>query len=236
MLEGKSRYNAAVFEWSKRMTHGCGGRVSYTYSVLKDNQIGEGNFYSAGGGTAVEQLQLHPGAGVRRAAVHHACYNPDADYALQPARRAASRDHRADRSSCRSARARSSRSNSGVGDWLLGGWTSSAAVNLQSGFPLNVQQSDNTGTLLRRAARRTWCRAPTSPPPGSYEDRLASADHPTATWVNPAAFTLAAPFTIGNAPRTITDVRTPPQYNVDVVFIKNIRFGSQDRRRSSSRC
>ena len=49
MTEGKNRYNAAVVEWSKRVTHGFGGRVSYTYSVLKDNQIGESNFYSAGG-------------------------------------------------------------------------------------------------------------------------------------------------------------------------------------------
>ena len=33
----------------KRLTHGWGGRVSYTYSVLKDNQIGETNFYSSVG-------------------------------------------------------------------------------------------------------------------------------------------------------------------------------------------
>ena len=44
---------------------------------------------------------------------------------------------------------------------------------------------------------------------GGFEDRLASADHPTATWVNPAAFALAPAGTFGNAPRTITDVRTP---------------------------
>jgi hypothetical protein len=39
---------------------------------------------------------------------------------------------------------------------------------------------------------------------------------------------LAPPFTFGNAPRTITDVRTPPQYNVDAVFIKNFRFGTNN--------
>jgi hypothetical protein len=51
VLEGKSRYNAAVFEWKERLTRGIGGSVSYTYSKLKDNQFGEENFYSpvAGG-------------------------------------------------------------------------------------------------------------------------------------------------------------------------------------------
>ena len=54
-------------------------------------------------------------------------------------------------------------------------------------------------------------------------DRLASADHPTASWLNTAAFSTATGF--GNAPRTITDVRTPRQANVDASFIKNIRVG-----------
>jgi len=58
--------------------------------------------------------------------------------------------------------------------------------------------------------------------PGGFEDRLASADHPTATWINTAAFRLVPAGTFGDAPRTITDVRTPPQYNVDASFIKNV--------------
>src|SRR5262249_51731925 len=34
VTEGVSRYNAAVIEWTRPLTHGWGGRVSYTYSVL----------------------------------------------------------------------------------------------------------------------------------------------------------------------------------------------------------
>ena len=46
------------------------------------------------------------------------------------------------------------------------------------------------------------------------------------TWrCNPAAFTLAPAGTFGNAPRTITDIRTPGQRNVDASVIKNIRLG-----------
>ena len=48
--EGVNRYNAAVFELSKRPSKGgLGGRFSYTYSVLKDNQVGESNFYTNNG-------------------------------------------------------------------------------------------------------------------------------------------------------------------------------------------
>jgi hypothetical protein len=60
---------------------------------------------------------------------------------------------------------------------------------------------------------------------GAFEDRLASNDHPNATWLNPAAFSIATGF--GNAPRTITDARSAPQYNTDAVFIKSFRFGTK---------
>ena len=68
---------------------------------------------------------------------------------------------------------------------------------------------------------------------GDYRDRLASADHPTATWINPAAFTLAPAGTFGNAPRTITDLRTPGQYNVDAVVHQEHRLRRHQGRRSS---
>src|SRR5207245_1194942 len=68
VLEGKSRYNAGVVEWTKRVTNGFGGRISYTYSLLKDNQMGEGNFYSAGGLAPLNNYNYIPGSPY---------YNPD---------------------------------------------------------------------------------------------------------------------------------------------------------------
>src|SRR5262249_9002656 len=47
--EGMNRYNAGVIEVNKRVSHGFGGRFSYTYSRLMDNQIGETNFYTNNG-------------------------------------------------------------------------------------------------------------------------------------------------------------------------------------------
>ncbi|MBZ5560332.1 MAG: TonB-dependent receptor [Acidobacteriia bacterium] len=225
VLEGKSRYNAAVIEWTKRAVGGLGGRVSYTYSHLMDNQIGEGNYYTGGGYAPLNNfnyISSMPACGATNAA---ACYNPDADYAVS----LLDVPHRviiAPIYEVPVGRGKKYGSNSSAAEWLGGGWTLSAAVNLQSGFPLSFNQSDNTGTFSG-VQRPNVVSSVDLATTGDYASRLASADHPTATWINPAAFSLAPAFTYGNAPRTITDVRTPPQYNVDGVFIKNLRFGTK---------
>jgi hypothetical protein len=216
VLEGKSRYNAGVIEWSRRLTHGWGGRISYTRSVLKDNLIGETNFYSAGGFNPLNNYNYIPGS---------AYYNPDADYAYSLLD-VPNRVIVAPIVELPFGRGKKWGSNSSVTEWIAGGWQIAATINLQSGFPLSVQQSDNTGTFSGVQRPNIVPGAPLGTP-GDYADRLASADHPTATWINPAAFTTASAFTFGNAPRTITDLRTPPQYNVDGVFIKNVRFGTR---------
>src|SRR5207249_707443 len=136
VLEGKSRYNAAVFEWSKRMAHGLGGSVSYTYSVLKDNQVMEGNFYSAGGFNPLNNYNYVQGSPY---------YNPDADYAYSindvPHRVIIAPIFELPFGHGHAL------AQSGVADAVLGGWILSTAINLQSGFPLEVQQGDNTGTF-----------------------------------------------------------------------------------------
>ena len=184
--------------------------------MLKDNQIGETNFYSAGGFNPLNNYNYIPGSPY---------YNPDADYTYS----LLDVPHRviiAPVVELPFGKGRRFGSNSSVTEWIAGGWTLSAAINLQSGFPLSVQQSDNTGTFsgVQRPNIVSGVNLATS---GGLADRLASADHPTNTWINPAAFITAAAFTFGNAPRTITDLRTPPQYNVDGVFIKDLRFGTK---------
>jgi hypothetical protein len=226
VTEGKNRYNAAVVEWSKRMTHGVGGRVSYTYSRLMDNQFGEGNFYSAGGTTnpmnSYNYMSSMPACTTTNFA---ACYNPDADYGIS----LLDVPHRVLLSPMVElpfGKGKKYGSNSSAAEWIGGGWTIVASINIQSGFPLSVAQADNTNLLggTQRPNVATGVALGTS---GSFEDRLASADHPTATWINPLAFTSAAAGTFGNAPRTITDVRSPGQFNVDGVFSKRFRFGTK---------
>jgi len=108
------------------------------------------------------------------------------------------------------------------GEILGGGWTASAIINLQSGFPIGLAQSDNTLFAGANRPNLTGVGFETS---GSFADRLASADHPTATWINPAAVTAAPAGTFGNAPRLETDVRTPRIINTDLSVSKNIPVG-----------
>lgn len=217
--EGVNRYNAAVIELSRRVTKGgIGGRVSYTYSVLKDNQVGEGNFYTNNGnGVPLNNYNYIASMPACTATNFAACFNPLAEYGfgiLDVPHRVIiapiwqlpfGKDRRWGKS--------------GIGNLLAGGWTVSAVVNLQSGFPIGLAQSDNT---LFAGANRPNLTGTAFETSGDFADRLASADHPTATWINPAAVTPAAAGTYGSGPRLITDVRTPPIENTDVSFTKNI--------------
>ncbi len=142
--EGMSRYNAAIVEWTRRIGGGnwFGGRASYTYSVLKDNQFGETNFFSnAGSGLPLNSYAYVAGSPY---------YNPRADYGygildvphrlvLAPILEVPFGEGR-----------RWSTTN-GLVDLLAGGWTAAAIVTVQSGFPIGVQQSDNSWHLRRRA-------------------------------------------------------------------------------------
>jgi hypothetical protein len=224
VTEGVSRYHAGVFELTKRTTHGLGGRFSYTYSVLKDNQVGEDNFYMpVSPGQPMNNynfIESMPSCAAGQQFTT-ACYDPTSEYAYSlvdvphrvilapiielpfgPGHRWA---------------------NGRTADLLVGGWVVSAAINLQSGFPINIQQAADSRLGGQNANRPNRVPGVELATPGTYEDRLSSADHPTATWLNPLAFSLAPAGTFGDVPRTITDVRTPPRYNVDASFIKNIR-------------
>ena len=219
VLEGKSQYDAMVIEYSKRATGLFGGRISYTRSRLMDNQIGESNFYSAGGLNPLNNYNYMANMPACTTTNFAACYNPDAEWAVS----LLDVPHRVILAPVMNVPFKSSNP---VLNGIIGDWVVSAAINLQAGFPISVQQSDNTGTFsgVQRPNVVSGVDLATT---GSLADRLASADHATATYVNAAAFTTASAFTYGNAPRTITDIRTPANYSVDASFIKNVRFGSK---------
>ena len=219
--EGINRYNAGVVELSKRVTHGWGGRFSYTYSVLKDNQVGETNFYSNRGvGTPVNNYNYMASmpacAGGQQFTT--ACFDPLAEYTYG----ILDVPHRVIIAPI--VQLPSPANKSGIANLLAGGWTAAAVFNFQSGFPIGISQSNSNTNLLGNGLRPnlTGVDMLTS---GSLADRLGSADHSTAPWLNPLAFSAAPAGTFGNAPRVETDVRTPRIINTDLSVSKNIGLG-----------
>ena len=217
--EGVNRYNAAVIEWSKRPTQGRHRRPRQLHLQRAEGQPDRRDqlLHQPRQRRAGEQLQLHRvDAGVHDDQLRR-LLQPARRLRLRHPRRPAPRDHRADL-------AAAVRQGSPVGDQRSrrtrspAAGRSSAVVNLQSGFPIGLTQTDNT---LLGGANRPNLTGAGFETPGDFADRLASADHPTATWLNPAAITAAPAGTFGNAPRTITDVRTPPIKNTDLSFSKS---------------
>ena len=225
VTEGLSRYNAAVFEWTQRTTNGWGGRISYTYSVLKDNQFGETNFFSRDSGLPLNNYNYIASAPACTGNDLAACYDPLAEYSNS----LLDVPHRlvvAPTFQLPFGKGKKWGNQSQLANLVGGNWDISFIWIFQSGYPINLTQNDNLGgTMLGAYAQRPNIVPGVDPTcSGDYAACLSSADHPTATWVNPAAFSIAPNFTYGNAPRTLTSVRTPTQNNVDLSVIKGVLF------------
>jgi trimeric autotransporter adhesin len=214
--EGYNRYNAGVVELQKRVSHGWGGRFSYTYSVLKDNQIGETNFYSNRGiGTPMNNYNYMASMPSCTSTTFAACYDPTAEYGPGildvPHRIIVAPIFQLP----------SPAAKTGVSNLLLAGWTAAAVFNWQSGFPIGVSQSNTGSNLLGNGQRPNVVSGVDVGTSGDLATRLASADHPASAWLNSAAYTAAPNFTWGNAPRMETDARTPRIINTDLSVSKN---------------
>jgi hypothetical protein len=115
--------------------------------------------------------------------------------------------------------------DSRIGNLFAGGWSAAAVFTWQSGFPIGVSQSNSTSNLLGNNQRPNMVPGVDTSTPGDWPERTASADHPSAAWLNQAAFTAAAPGTFGDAPRLVTSTRTPIQTQTDLSVTKNIGLG-----------
>jgi trimeric autotransporter adhesin len=200
----RSRYNAAIIEFQKRMTHGWGGRFSYTYSRLMDNQFGETNAYSRNpNNRAINNYDLD--AEYSRGLLdvpHRLVLSPIVELPFGQGKRFAN--------------------SGGLSDALLGGWTIAGILNFESGFPIAIAQNgDNTGTFSN-AQRPNVVPGVDPNTSGNREDRFN-------LWIDPAAYSAAAPFTFGNAPRTSPDLRTPDRNNMDISVSKDVKLGGRLR-------
>ncbi len=196
---GKRQYHAATVVLDKRLRGWWGGRYSYTWSRLEDNQFGEDSAYQT------------------RTATPQNVYDLDAEYSISnfdsphrivlapivrfpdPARNAL----------------------------LLGGWSASAIMEFVSGSPLNSVMSEeiseaNLGLFGGRQRPNASGDPNTS---GSDDERVSSADNPDARWFDASAFQNPGAGQFGSAARTDGDARYQFRKNIDLVVAKDTRFG-----------
>ena len=94
-------------------------------------------------------------------------------------------------------------------------------------------QRPNLARATRRSDGTRYERI--APPAGTG---CVTGDCGTGVWLDAAGFATPALYTLGTAPRTSGDVRTPHRNNWDFVASegRHVRPGTRPRRRSASRC
>jgi hypothetical protein len=214
-----SRYDAVVLELRKRATALWGGNFSYTYSRAKDNQIGQfgsGNYLGFAAAPGIlDNYNYIPGS---------SNYNPDVDYGPS----LNDMPHKlviAPIVQLPFGPGRAHLNKPGVLGYIVGGWTLSAVVLVQSGFPIAITQTPNTTNLNGSGQRPNIVPGQDFLGAGDITDRLR-ANPKDNLYLNPAAFSLAPAFTLGDAPMILPGIRSPLRTSTDVGVNKDFRIGA----------
>ncbi len=194
----RSQYHALILQGRKRTGNVWGANVSYTYSRLKDNQVGQGNYYSRAPGVQNNYV-LVPWS---------PDYDPDSEYGLS----LLDSPHKltiAPTILLPFGEGKRFLSDGGIGNTLLGGWSVTAVLQLESGFPIGVSQNVTGGQFLMGGSiRPDVVDGEDFLAPGDITDRI-EADPTDNQYFNLDAFQAVLKNRFGNAPRTLPGVRSP---------------------------
>jgi len=206
--DGRAQYHSVVFRLERPIRDGWGGRLNYTWSSNKNNIFGERNQFSNDSNTLARPVNS---------------YDVDREYSNS----ITEQPHRLNvalTGELPFGKGKSRLSEPGIGRILFGGWAITAVGYVQSGFPVAVIQSANNSGVFGRVQRPNLTG--TSPATdGSTESHYDPACSCLRNWFNPAAWSNAAAFTFGDAPRTDTRMRTPLKTQTDVAFQKTEPLG-----------
>ncbi len=92
--------------------------------------------------------------------------------------------------------------------YIIGGWQLAGLTEAQIGLPLSITQANNAGGF-------TQVQRPNQIAPAA----LSGSQQTLAHWFNTDAFTVAPPYTLGNAPRF--PLHGPGLNNTDLSFMRN---------------
>lgn len=95
---------------------------------------------------------------------------------------------------------------------LVGGWSINAVSTMQTGYPLQIYMNNNGNGPLGTSRQRPNATGVSPSLEADFSSRIDG-------WINAAAFSPAAPFTLGNVTRTIA-MRGPGQVNWDISVFK----------------
>jgi hypothetical protein len=198
----ESKYNAFTLRVNKHFSNGLSLLANFTGEKETDNSAAPVTFVGQVSSTRVNQ------------------YNPRAEWAVGPQ----------DISRVFSAgyvyelpfgRGKRFLSNGGVLNRVVGGWQADGIIRWTTGTPVVIAGvGDQTDIFagIGNGERPLW------------NGKSAKLNNPThGEWFNTSVFSPLPKLTIGNAPRTIPNVRTPGLSNSDLSFFKNNYFGSDNR-------
>lgn len=189
-------YNSFQLTVNKRFSHGLNALVAYTGQKAIDNYTGIQGLSNNTGGVQNIYNQL----GERAVSSNDISRNLTASavYSLP------------------FGRGRQYGSDWGRGmDAVLGGWQVNAIVTETTGFPLSptTQNTSHSGSQVLRPNL-------TGVSPVIHGSPLSRLHE----YLNPAAFSQPAPFTFGNTPRTLSNVRAPGVHNLDFSLFKSFQI------------
>lgn len=109
----------------------------------------------------------------------------------------------------------------GLANVLLGGWSLSGIITLQSGLPISISSAVNT-TNSFGGVQRPNSTGQSSKTAGSVRDRLNN-------YFNKAAFVDAPRYSFGTVGRFLPDNRGPYFHRWDLSVLKDFKFGEAQR-------
>ena len=105
---------------------------------------------------------------------------------------------------------------------IVSGWQANGITTFQTGTPVIVTSPQNNTGIYTFSQRPNNNGHSADVSGGTTDQRLAR-------WFDTSVFSLPAPYTFGNAPRTLPDVRNPGLKTTDLSVFKNNFFGPEGR-------